>query len=373
MSKKIDNPNAFKNFINSNTLQKYYDGVKNIKSTASPATLAKLKKQLLELELKQRVHLIRDFLYQNLDSDYKKSVKQLLSLIKDQELRGFELWPATEFIQKHGLENIQVSLDALYTITPLFTSEFGIRPFINKYNDEIYTHLMSWVKDPNPHVRRWLSEGTRPRLPWGEKLNSAIKNPTLGLKILEELKFDSELYVRKSVSNHLNDIAKDHPELVVATIKRWQKSVPSSYKKEFEFIKKQALRTLIKDGHPSALKVMGVTLNTHHFKVKSIKILQKEVRMNSPLSFELNIQNTSNQAQKFIIDYKIHHQKANGQLTAKVFKLRTGVLKANELLILKKNHMFKPITTRKYYSGIHHFELILNGTSVKKSSFHLKV
>lgn len=373
MSKKNDNPNAFKNFISPNTLQKYYDGVNNLKRPVTPTTLTKLKKQLLELELKQRVHLIRDFLYEHLDRDYKKSVKQLLTLIEDQSLSSFELWPATEFIQKHGLNDIQVSLEALYKITPLFTSEFGIRPFINKYNDEIYNHLLTWVKDPNPHVRRWLSEGTRPRLPWGEKLTVAIKNPVLGLKILEELKFDPELYVRKSVSNHLNDIAKDHPDLVITTLQRWQKHVPLTYKKEFEFIKKQALRTLIKNGHPAALKTMGVKLGTEHFKIKSVKILQKQVKMNSPLSFELSMQNTSTKPQKFIIDYKIHHKKANGQLTAKVFKLRTGILKPNEVLIVKKNHTFKPITTRKYYPGTHHFELMLNGSSVKKSSFHLKV
>lgn len=373
MKKQNDNPNAFKNFISPQTIEKYYLGVKNLKRPLAVSTLASLKLQLNDRELKQRVHLIRDFLHQHLEKDYKKSIKQLQIIIKEQNLSGFELWPATEFIQAYGLEDKELSLEALYKITPLFTSEFGIRPFLNKYNDIIYKQLLSWSKDPNPHIRRWLSEGTRPRLPWGEKLIHAIKDPSHGLRILEQLKFDSELYVRKSVSNHLNDIAKDHPHLVIQTLKAWQKQVPANYLKEFTFIKKQALRTLIKQGHQDALKLMGVQLRPNDFQIQKIKIKSKNLKMNQYLEFECKIKNSSRTTKKFILDYKIHHLKANGQLSAKVFKLRSGSINPGESLVFKKRHLFKQITTRVYYSGQHKLELVLNGASIETIAFALKV
>jgi 3-methyladenine DNA glycosylase AlkC len=210
-----ENPNAFKLLIGESLINKYFKS-----SQLTPKEIKRIKNELLKLELKPRVRLIARELKKTLPSDYRKALKVLMKITREQKLTGFELWPATEFIQAHGLDDIDESLEALYELTQKFTAEFGIRPFINTHGDVIYKKLAKWKSDPSEHVRRWLSEGTRPRLPWGEKLQAAVRDPESGLRILEHLKFDASLYVRKSVGNHLNDIAKDHPELVVETLKQ---------------------------------------------------------------------------------------------------------------------------------------------------------
>jgi 3-methyladenine DNA glycosylase AlkC len=374
VKKQIDNPNAFKNFINSGTVDRYVENLELVlKNPISPKIIKQLKEDLVTLELKQRVQLIREALKKVLDPDYEKAINQLLKIADKQAIKGFELWPMTEFIQTYGLKHHELSLKALYKLTPMFTAEFAIRPFLNSQALKTYTDLKKWAHDPNPHIRRWLSEGTRPRLPWGEKLKFAIHDPTEGLKILEHLKFDSELYVRKSVSNHLNDIAKDHPQITIETIQRWQKLVPYNYKKEFEFIKKQSLRTLIKAGHPQALKLMGVNINKTDFSLKFFQLNSKKINLNESLEFEFEIKNKTSKPQKYILDYKIYHRKANSDLSPKVFKLKTGSVDSGESLKVRKKHSFKLITTRKYYSGEHRVELVINGNPLKTLSFELKV
>lgn len=361
-----ENPKAFKLWMNESVVKKYF---KNTNLNAHE--IQKIKNQLVSLELKSRVQLIAHELKKALPNNYPKALRELLKITRTENLKSFELWPATEFIQIYGLEHIKESINAMYELTPRFTAEFSIRPFINKYGEQIYAQLECWRNDPNEHIRRWLSEGTRPRLPWGEKLHAAVKNPQHGLKILEHLKFDNALYVRKSVANHLNDIAKDHPELVIQTLSSWQKHVPKNYEKEFKFISHRALRTLIKNGHPEALKFSGVDLNQKNLKLTSLQFKKTNIQMGDFLEFNFSITNVTNKKIKYIADYTIYFKKNNAKLSPKVFKLKTGVLEPGEVLNITKKHGFKPITTRKYYSGRHQIAIKLNGHEFDLKNFNL--
>lgn len=363
-----DNPKAFKLWINAEVVKKYFLDLQLPKKD-----LQALLTDLQPLELRARVQLIARGLKAALPAHYPTALKKLVSLTQKKNMKSFELWPATEFIQLYGLDHIDESLSAMYLLTSDFTAEFSIRPFINKYGSEIYSRLEAWTADPNEHIRRWLSEGTRPRLPWGEKLHSAVKDPKPGLDLLEQLKFDPSLYVRKSVSNHLNDIAKDHPELVVRTLLRWKKRVPRNFEKEFTFICNRALRTLVKNGHPGALRFFGVEPGETSLQISALKLDKTQIRLGQALQLEFRIKNTSTKSQKYVVDYVLHFKKSNGSLSPKVFKLKTGVLPPGQSLFFRKSCRIKPVTTRTYFSGTQKVSIKLNGVESKSRQFELLV
>lgn len=368
MSKPVskENPNAFKLMINDRTVKKYFsDGI------VSQKEVQKITQKLNQLELRARVQLIAHELATALPKNFPSALTELLKITRRQNLKSFELWPATEFIQIYGLDHIDLSLTAMHELTQKFTAEFCIRPFINRYGDKIYDLIHQWKNDPNEHVRRWLTEGTRPRLPWGEKLHLAVKNPTRGLEILDHLRFDNSLYVRKSVGNHLNDIAKDHPDLVIKTLSQWKKDVPDGQLKEFNFICQRALRTLIKNGHPKALKFIGLNLDKKNIHCTAVRINETKFKIGDTLQFNFSIQNKTQKKMKYVVDYVIYYQKANKSLSPKVYKLKNGTLSAGEKIDILKLHGLKPITTRKYHFGKHALSVKVNGNEQKSQEFYL--
>ena len=191
-------------------------------------------------------------------------------------------WPIAHFISEHGLPHYQQSMAALREITMRFTSEFAVRPFAAAYPEKVYRDLLKLTSDPNPHVRRWCSEGSRPRLPWGQRLNDLVADPSPLWPILDALRNDPELYVRRSVANNLNDIAKDHPELVVKKCAEWMKSGSN---KELDQLIRHALRTLIKNGHPGALALLGYSPITK--TEADFSITRNQVTIGTPLENDL--------------------------------------------------------------------------------------
>jgi 3-methyladenine DNA glycosylase AlkC len=371
MSNKKENPTAFKHWINADVVNKLADALVSATPHFNHKEFRKVAHQLEPLELKARVKLLSEKLYQHLPQNFPQSVEALLKSLKKGNLKGFDLWPYTDFIQTYGLEHTKKSLDALYELTQHFTGEFAVRPFLKQHTHESLAYLLQCAQDANVHVRRWSSEGSRPRLPWGERLDHFISDPKLTLPILEILKYDPELYVRKSVANHLNDIAKDHPRLVIETLKKWQKESPSEHKEKINWIVRHALRTLIKKGDPLALKLMGVSTSAE-IKISPVKLIKKSFKVGEPMSFEFEIQSKSSKKQKVIIDYIIHHQKAGGKTNPKVFKLKTLELKPKENRRIIKKHSLKPVTTRKYYPGMHQLEIQVNGKIYQKINWLLK-
>lgn len=369
---KKDNPSAFKHWFNKELVLRLSDSLKKAYPAFNAKNFNLVSSKLAPLEMKPRVLLIRDAMMAELPKDYLKALQILVKSAQLGNLKGFDLWPYTEFIQANGLDHVEESLEALYVLTQKFTAEFAVRPFLIHHPQKTFSTLKKWTSDDSEHIRRWASEGTRPRLPWGAKLKASIVDPTPGLEILEKIKFDDSLYVRKSIANHLNDIAKDHPDLVIETLKVWQKKATAKDKAKLEWITKQALRTLIKQGYPKALDVMGFG-GKAEVKLGELKLNKKKFTEKDILTFELEMISKSAKAQTLAVDYIIHYQKANNKLSPKVFKLKVLELKPKEAFTLKKNHSLKPVTTRKHYAGLHKLEIQVNGKILATVEWHLNL
>lgn len=365
-----ENENAFKNMINESVAKQIAAAIQKADPKFNTKKFLKLTDELKPLELKDRVRLITKHLHANLPYNYLQSLKIIVEAMKKSSLSGFSLWPFSEFISQYGLDHFDESLKAMYILTERFTAEFAVRPFLIKDHKKVLKQFEKWATDKNVHIRRWVSEGSRPLLPWGQKIPLFIMDPTHTLLLLDKLKFDDELYVRKSVANHLNDISKNHPQVVIEVLRMWQKGATEQDLVKLNWITRHALRTLIKKGHPGALKLMGVD-GKGAVKISKLTLNKKKFKLNDSLEFKFLITSTSKTSQKVIIDYAIDFMKANGKKGKKVFKLKTVDLKAGEELQISKKHSLKPITTMKFYKGEHHLYLQVNGHILKEISWLL--
>lgn len=366
-----DNPKAFKFWIDRSLLLRIADSIEKVHPRFDRKGFLANARKLDALELKPRVRFIRDCLRAALPDPYPEALEILLGSLASGKLTGFDLWAYTEFVQTYGQEHLKISLAALHEFTQLFTSEFAVRPFLVNHPDETLMFLKKCARHPNAHVRRWASEGSRPLLPWGERLNAFVKDPRPTLALLEILKHDDELYVRKSVANHLNDIAKHHPEKVIAVLKKWQRAAGPGHEKKVMWITHRALRTLIKQGDPAALKLIGASAKIQ-VEVGPLVLARRKVRVGDRLEFSFHVSSRSKKSQKLVIDYKIGFVKANGDRSPKVFKLKTFQLGPGESLTLLKAHSLKEITTRRYYSGAHLLEVQINGRAYRSVMWMLR-
>lgn len=283
----------------------------------------------------------------------------------DTGLGGWALWAFGEFVAQRGLTCPDRALQALHAITQRFTAEFAIRPFIVAHPDLVFATLQQWQHDPSAHVRRLVSEGSRPRLPWGLRLQTLVADPTPTLPLLLTLQDDPSEYVRRSVANHLNDIAKDHPELVASWLAEHLPGAPPERVK----LLRHASRSLIKAGHPNTLQAWGLG-EPFRGQVR-LTLATPTVPMGSTLPFEVQLHAAPGPAQTLELDYRIHHVKANGQTSPKTFKGKRLSLSASAPLHWLKQHSFKPISTRRYHPGAHQIELLLNGQTVASAEFTL--
>jgi 3-methyladenine DNA glycosylase AlkC len=365
-----ENPKAFKHWIGSALLVRLATQLRRVEPRLPVHLLPALEPRLLPLELKDRVRLVRDALHQILPASYPRALTILMKVARAKALKGFDLWPITEFVQLYGLGHFDRSMAALHVLTQRFTAEFALRPFLRTDPARTFETLRRWAHDPNPHVRRAASEGSRPRLPWGEKVHALIEDPGPGLAVLEILRFETEIYVRRSVANHLNDVAKDHPDLVVGTLGRWRRECPPTAAANLEWIVRHALRTLIKKGHPGALALVGV----HHeaaVAARGLSLASARVRVGGALDFAFTLASTAATPQKLVVDYVIHFRTANGGESTKVFKLRTFALGARARIRLSKRHSLKPITTRVYHAGSHRLTIQVNGRPMLTTRWQL--
>lgn len=325
------------------------------------------------LELKERVQFLIELLYQHLPSPFPetakvlKATKQYWDTGNDNDpLRGFAAWPLIDYVAAYGLDHPDEAIPLLAELTPLFSSEMAIRPFLLNHFEQTYAEMERWCTNENEHVRRLVSEGSRPRLPWAMQLKPFIAEPEPVIRLLERLKDDESLYVRRSVANNLNDIAKDHPGRVVAVCKSWQNG-----SKNRDWIIRHATRTLVKQGHPGALALLGFTENPE-LSVQGFRLEKEAIDLGETLSFSFSIESRAAEEQRLVIDYAIHHRKASGSLTPKVFKLRNITLTPGESIRIGKKHAIKKITTRRYYCGEHLVEILINGRSYGRCPFQLE-
>ncbi len=334
------------------------------------AFVGAVDEELESLEMKARAKLIARQLHAHLDGEFPQQIDAILPVIGeegcDDGLRGFDIWPMTQFVQMFGLDHFDVSLNALNRMTRVFSAEFAVRPFFVRYPDRMMELMLVWTQDDSEHVRRLVSEGSRPRLPWGLQLKQFIEAPRTTLPLLETLKDDPSEYVRRSVANHLNDIAKDHPEVVVDVTDTWMRGAS----KDRQRLVKHALRTLVKTGDSGALRVLGFRPDVD---VSVQKLAANDtVQMPGKLEFEFELTSNESDDAPVIVDFIIHHVKKNGARTPKVFKLKQMSLKPGKSATVRKAHTFKPITTRTYYSGPHLLEVVVNGQVGATHEFHLE-
>ena len=319
---------------------------------------------LKDKELNERMSHTSLTLGFHLPRDFKASIR-ILDKVVSKMKTGYTSMVFPDFVSKFGMEHMDFSLEALKRYTVFGSSEFAIRVFLKKDFDKTITAMNTWAEDPNLHVRRLSSEGSRPRLPWSFKLDQVISNPHLTKQILVKLKSDPELYVRKSVANHLNDISKDHPEYMIALVKTWDQSNADT-----AWIIKHASRTLIKQGHPKALKLFDAhsqaKVNLHYFTVSPSKL-----KLGEKISIHLGFKSTSRSPQKLIIDYIVHYVKKQGGSSPKVFKWTELTLLPGQEIELIKNQKIIDFTTRVHHPGIHKIEIQINGRKLAESDFNL--
>ena len=320
-------------------------------------------------ELKQRLTHITLTMGEHLPADYNKAIPIILKAAPD--FGGWEALFFPEFVSTFGLDkkHRKISLKALEELTQYSSSELAVRPFILQDPEPMMKWMLKLSKHKNYHMRRLASEGCRPRLPWAPALPDFKNDPSLILPILENLRSDSELYVRKSVANNLNDIGKDNPKATLKVVKRWKKESPTE---ETQWIINHGLRSLIKLGEPQALKILGFDNGTS-LKMRNFKLSHKKRKLGENLGMEVTLANSSRKTQKVMLDYVIHHCKKSGERTPKVFKWKRFDLKPGETVTLEKIHKLQKINTRKYYSGEHLLQVQINGQTETPHKFYLQV
>ena len=273
-------------------------------------------KQLKKLELKDRIVYIAETLEKYLSTDFEIASKQIVDSLPppldpnltDDDFGDFIIAPLGQFIVRNGLakKNLKSSLSTLKEITKRFSMEDAIRAFIDSHPVETLRELKKWTKDKNYHVRRLVSEGTRPMLPWSKRLSIDATAP---MPMLDQLHADPTRYVTRSVANHLNDIAKSDPPLVLATLRRWKKAGKQT-PDELQWMAKHALRTLVKQGHPAALKFLGFKTNPS-IEVSNFTLKSPRIRRGEAIEFSFSIR--AKKPETLLIDYVIDFVKANGR------------------------------------------------------------
>lgn len=297
-------------------------------------------------------------------ADYKKAIGVI-----DQVVMNYGTWldgfggffPI--FVEIYGQDEADwdVSMAALARYTPYASSELAVRSFIINREERMMAQMYEWSKDENELVRRLASEGCRPQLPWGQALTSFKKDPAPVLPILEQLKTDPSIHVRKSVANNLNDISKTHPDLVVKLAKEWY-----GKNDDTDWIIKHGCRTLLKKGNREALALFGYD-DTASAEIQDFTLETASVSIGEEIIFSFAV--LTKEAAKVRLEYGIDYVKSNGKRNRKIFKISEISLKENEKRLYTKKHSFADVSVRKHYPGIHSITLIVNGSEQKKLDF----
>lgn len=328
---------------------------------------------LSDLELTARAWHIADVMHDYLPRPFAAAAEILVAslgpeLARTDEfgLAPFRYLPHVFFVQKHGLEDFEAAMHTQYELTKRFSAESSIRAFLARYPENTYARLVEWARDESVHVRRLVSEGTRPRLPWAPRLRAFQEDPRPVIALLELLKDDPERYVQRSVANNLNDISKDHPDLAVEVCRWWSTGASPGR----AWIVKHALRSLVKKGDRGALETLGVG-GKPNISVTRVRLAPPSVKLGGELRFSFEIANTGKRDQELLVDYAVHFVKANGSTRPKVFKLRRIVLSPAARVELGGAVSFENMTTRRHYPGRHRINALINGIARPLAEFEV--
>lgn len=318
------------------------------------------------LELKARMSHIRHCLEEFLTDDYPTNLDIMAKALDLVDQGHFVFGAFCEYIEYHGCNDayIGLSLQTLGIFTKKFSGEFAIRRFINEYPEQAYQAMMTWSTSDDTDQCRLASEGLRPKLPWA----SGIQFDYLkGIEPLENLYKHKERYVTRSVSNHLNDVSKINPEVVINTLERWSGDSGQD-PKEMAYIISHSTRTLVKRSYQPALALLGYTFNPD-ILIKDFKVMTPEIVVGEALQFSCRIE--CQQDVHLIIDYCVDYPMANGKRSTKVFKLKKVKGMQGQIIEIAKKHPFRIMTTKKLYSGVYNITLQINGRPYDSGVFSL--
>jgi 3-methyladenine DNA glycosylase AlkC len=353
-----------KNYYGTDVPARIADMIKEVDSGFdADAFLADALDGYQALELTPRAWQIADALGRHLPQDYERAIEILVASLGPKleaaELTGMDVFvylPHVFFVAKFGVDHFEPSMHAQYELTQRFTAEYSIRVFLERYPQRTLARLREWALDSNVHVRRLVSEGTRPRLPWAPRLRAFQVDPRPVLELLELLKDDPELLVRRSVANNLNDIGKDNPAALIETCRRWMRDATP----ERSWLVRHALRSAVKRGDPEALEILGF-VPAMGVTVRDIRIVPEVASIGQRVLFTVGLANETSTTKQLLLELRIHFIKANGRSSAKVFALKELELQPSEHARLEKTISLAQHTTRTHYPGKHRVEVLVNG------------
>ena len=353
----------------------FYDRLANILQQTVPSFEKKtfvaqiFDDSFLQKELKDRMRHTTKVLRNFMPDDFgaasgilEKTIHLLRENQHGEDSLAYIFFP--DYIETYGLDDYSNAVKSIEFVTQFISCEFAVRPFIVRYGNQMIEQMEKWSLHKSHKVRRLASEGSRPRLPWAMALPELKKDPTAILPILENLKNDPSEYVRRSVANNLNDIAKDHPHIILSIARQWK-----GQNKETDAIIKHGSRTLLKQGHPEILSHYG--LDSKGLETSGFHINTPQIKLPQSLEFEFTVNNTNKEPKHIRLEYAVYYNKANGQLSKKVFKISERTYFAGQKETIKRKQSFKPITTRKFYPGLHKLSIIVNGEESNPELFHL--
>jgi 3-methyladenine DNA glycosylase AlkC len=353
-----------KNMYNQSFLQGFGERIQSVYSPFSiEAFISKIiDEEWEQLALKERMRKITLALGDCLPADYAEAVEVLL--IVNQSCIGFPYLLMPDFVEVHGLEpeDWELSMKALEAFTKHSSAEFAVRPFIIRDPKRMMKQMKIWSLSENEHVRRLSSEGCRPRLPWGQALVMFKIDPAPILEILEQLKADPSLYVRKSVANNLNDIAKDHPSLVIDTARRWL-----GQDRHTDWIVRHGCRTLIRKADPEVLAIFGYSESSEDAAIiehAQLAVEPASVQIGGECQFSYELRVRQGEPVRIRIEYGIDFVKAGGKVSRKQFLLSDKTAAGGSQLQGVRTHRWSDLTTRRHYPGLHRIVLLVNGQEV---------
>jgi 3-methyladenine DNA glycosylase AlkC len=364
--------NLFKNIYSPNFYDRFSDIVGEIIPSFDKEKFIALifDKTWASRELKDRMKHTSNVLHNFLPNDFENATQIIEKIIN--KLRQYKFTETSiefmffpDYIETYGIDHLETSVKSIEFVTQFTSCEFAVRPFIIKYGDKMIKQMYEWSFHENHKVRRLSSEGSRPRLPWAIAIPELKINPTPILSLLANLKNDPSEWVRRSVANNLNDIAKDNPKVLIEIAKQWK-----GQSKETDSLIKHGCRTLLKQGNTEILELFSLS-NNLKIEVKSFKIQTPKISIGESLEFLFTIQSTDEQSLTVRLEYGIHYLRQNGQLSKKVFKISERQIQPTEIIDIQRKQSFKIITTRKFYVGQQKLSLIINGQEREILEFEL--
>ena len=326
------------------------------------------------LSLMERVGRVSQAMCTHLPASFEQAVPLLQLAMGEprapsREVQGiavFRYAPFLQFVADAGIEQPEAALDALEWMTRHFSGEFAIRPFLQRHPQLTLERMQRWCSHPDARVRRLASEGARPLLPWARRVSHLVDDPALTVPLIDALAGDADEVVRRSAANHLNDLSRLDPALAIEVARRWQ----SRSLVDGERTVNRGLRTLVKQGHPQAMALLGFAAD-EAFELHGLKLDRKRVPIGGKLAVRFALRRSDGRSAAACVDYAVCYASANGSLRRKVFKGEVRQVQPHRAEAFELVRDFVVRTTRRLYPGLHRVEVLVNGRVLGAADFQL--